>query len=91
MAEDRLDFKQMCERFEVTPRTLRHYEYVELLSPEREGRGRYLRRAGNCAHDTDLARPPLWLFAWKKSANGWNCTTPTPNNESAAQGLGGIR
>ena len=31
----------MCARFDVTPRTLRHYEYIELLSPEREGRGRH--------------------------------------------------
>jgi DNA-binding transcriptional MerR regulator len=38
---ERLDFKAMCARFDVTPRTLRHYEYIELLSPEREGRGRY--------------------------------------------------
>lgn len=37
---ERLDFKQMCARFEVTPRTLRHYEYIELLAPERVGRGR---------------------------------------------------
>ena len=40
-AEDRLDFKQMCARFDVTPRTLRHYEYIELLSPDREGRARF--------------------------------------------------
>ena len=37
---DRIDFKQMCARFDVTPRTLRHYEYIELLSPLREGRAR---------------------------------------------------
>lgn len=36
----RLDFKEMCARFDVTPRTLRHYEYIELLAPERAGRGR---------------------------------------------------
>ncbi|HFQ15588.1 MAG TPA: MerR family DNA-binding transcriptional regulator [Rhodobacteraceae bacterium] len=41
MQDERLTFKQMCERFEVTPRTLRYYEYIELLSPEREGRTRY--------------------------------------------------
>ena len=42
MAEDtRLSFKEMCARFDVTPRTLRHYEYVELLFPEREGRTRF--------------------------------------------------
>ena len=36
-----LGFKDMCERFEVTPRTLRYYEYIELLSPRREGRSRF--------------------------------------------------
>ncbi|MCR8546840.1 MerR family DNA-binding transcriptional regulator [Salipiger sp. P9] len=41
MSETRLSFKEMCERFAVTPRTLRYYEYIELLSPEREGRARY--------------------------------------------------
>lgn len=39
MAE-RLSFKEMCARFEVTPRTLRHYEYIELLFPEKDGRSR---------------------------------------------------
>ncbi|GIT92269.1 MerR family transcriptional regulator [Jannaschia pagri] len=38
---DKLDFKQMCARFDVTPRTLRHYEYIELLFPERVGRARF--------------------------------------------------
>lgn len=37
----RLSFKEMCARFEVTPRTLRYYEYVELLAPEKEGRSRF--------------------------------------------------
>ncbi|KPQ15822.1 MAG: transcriptional regulator, MerR family [Rhodobacteraceae bacterium HLUCCO18] len=41
MSGERLDFKSMCARFDVTPRTLRHYEYIELLSPVREGRARY--------------------------------------------------
>ncbi|MDG4649698.1 MerR family DNA-binding transcriptional regulator [Roseibacterium sp. SDUM158017] len=41
MPEERLDFKAMCARFDVTPRTLRHYEYIELLAPEREGRARF--------------------------------------------------
>jgi DNA-binding transcriptional MerR regulator len=31
----------MCARFEVTPRTLRYYEYIELLQPEKEGRARF--------------------------------------------------
>jgi DNA-binding transcriptional MerR regulator len=41
MTETRLSFKEMCARFDVTPRTLRYYEYIELLAPEREGRARY--------------------------------------------------
>ncbi|TCL10223.1 DNA-binding transcriptional MerR regulator [Shimia isoporae] len=41
MSENRLSFKEMCARFDVTPRTLRYYEYIELLQPEREGRSRY--------------------------------------------------
>lgn len=38
---NRISFKEMCARFDVTPRTLRYYEYIELLAPEREGRSRY--------------------------------------------------
>ena len=38
---ERLSFKEMCARFDVTPRTLRYYEYIELLEPEREGRSRF--------------------------------------------------
>ena len=40
MPETHLSFKEMCARFEVTPRTLRYYEYIELLAPEKEGRTR---------------------------------------------------
>ena len=39
--ESYISFKDMCARFEVTPRTLRYYEYIELLSPRREGRARW--------------------------------------------------
>jgi len=38
---ERLSFKEMCEKFDVTPRTLRYYEYIELLEPEKEGRTRW--------------------------------------------------
>jgi DNA-binding transcriptional MerR regulator len=41
MAQDRLSFKEMCARFDVTPRTLRYYEYIELLRPEKDGRNRW--------------------------------------------------
>ena len=41
MTEDRISFKEMCARFDVTPRTLRYYEYIELLAPRKEGRARF--------------------------------------------------
>ncbi len=42
VSEDtRLSFKEMCAEFDVTPRTLRYYEYIELLQPDREGRSRF--------------------------------------------------
>jgi DNA-binding transcriptional MerR regulator len=41
MTETRLSFKEMCAKFDVTPRTLRYYEYIELLFPEKEGRARF--------------------------------------------------
>ncbi|WP_444454301.1 MerR family transcriptional regulator [Rhodobacter capsulatus] len=37
----RMSFKEMCARFDVTPRTLRYYEYIELLAPQKEGRARF--------------------------------------------------
>ncbi len=39
--QPRLTFKEMCAKFEVTPRTLRYYEYIELLAPQKEGRARF--------------------------------------------------
>jgi DNA-binding transcriptional MerR regulator len=41
MTDIRLSFKEMCAQFEVTPRTLRYYEYIELLAPEKDGRARW--------------------------------------------------
>ncbi len=39
--EQLLNFKSVVEMFDITPRTLRYYEYLELLTPKREGRTRY--------------------------------------------------
>ena len=41
MIKDNLSFKEMCTQFDVTPRTLRYYEYIELLQPEIVGRARF--------------------------------------------------
>lgn len=40
MSDTQLSFKEMCARFDVTPRTLRYYEYIELLTPDKDGRTR---------------------------------------------------
>ena len=41
MTQENLSFKDMCAHFNVTPRTLRYYEYIELLQPQRVGRARF--------------------------------------------------
>ncbi len=41
MTDQQISFKDMCARFDVTPRTLRYYEYIELLQPHKEGRARF--------------------------------------------------
>lgn len=41
MSDTGLSFKEMCAEFDVTPRTLRYYEYIELLNPTRQGRSRF--------------------------------------------------
>ncbi len=40
MTESLIEFKAVVDMFGITPRTLRYYEYLELLSPTREGRKR---------------------------------------------------
>ena len=62
MTEDRISFKDMCARFEVTPRTLRYYEYIELLAPEKEGRSRFY-GPREVARMTLIMRGRRWGFA----------------------------
>ncbi|MBV1868678.1 MAG: MerR family DNA-binding transcriptional regulator [Marinosulfonomonas sp.] len=40
MSDRVMTIRQMCDYFDVTPRTLRFYEAKELLSPTREGQKR---------------------------------------------------
>ncbi len=44
MTEEILSIREMCEAFDVTPRTLRFYEAKELLFPIREGQKRLFTR-----------------------------------------------
>ncbi|WP_171210863.1 MerR family DNA-binding transcriptional regulator [Ruegeria sp. HKCCA5426] len=78
MSDDRLSFKEMCAEFDVTPRTLRYYEYIELLQPEREGRSRFY-GPRECARMTLIMRGrkygfPLedirqWLLIYENQGN----------------------
>ncbi len=62
MSDDRLTFKEMCARFDVTPRTLRYYEYIELLAPDREGRSRFY-GPREVARMTLILRGRRWGFS----------------------------
>ncbi|TQS73771.1 MerR family DNA-binding transcriptional regulator [Rhodobacteraceae bacterium] len=44
MEDERMTIREMCDAFEVTPRTLRFYESKELLFPIREGQKRLFTR-----------------------------------------------
>ena len=44
MTEETLTIRQMCDAFDVTPRTLRFYEAKELLFPIRDGQKRLFTR-----------------------------------------------
>ncbi|WP_368186704.1 MerR family DNA-binding transcriptional regulator [Aestuariibius sp. HNIBRBA575] len=58
----RLSFKEMCAKYDVTPRTLRYYEYIELLSPEKEGRSRFY-GSKELARMTLILRGRRWGFS----------------------------
>jgi DNA-binding transcriptional MerR regulator len=44
MSDEFMTIRQMCDAFDVTPRTLRFYEAKELLFPKREGQRRWFTR-----------------------------------------------
>lgn len=62
MTDNRLSLNEMCEEFDVTKRTLRYYEYIELLQPEREGRSRYY-GPRECARMKLIMRGRLFGFS----------------------------
>lgn len=62
MEEQPLSFKEMCTKFDVTQRTLRYYEYIELLRPIKEGRSRFY-TAREVARMTLILRGRRWGFS----------------------------
>ncbi|MFN0113373.1 MAG: MerR family transcriptional regulator [Paracoccaceae bacterium] len=79
MSEAELTFKDMCARFDVTPRTLRYYEYIELLAPRKDGRARFYgpREAARMTlilrgrrFGFSLEEIRQWLLIYKKEGSG---------------------
>ena len=79
MTETRLSFKDMCTRFDATPRTLRYYEYIELISPYKDGRTRsygpreiarmtLILRGRRFGFSLEEIRQ--WLLIYEKKGNG---------------------
>ncbi len=59
--DDLMTIREMCDAFDVTPRTLRFYEAKELLTPIRQGTKRLFTRRDPRAAEADPARQALWL------------------------------
>jgi len=45
MSDQLMTIREMCDAFDVTPRTLRFYESRELIFPERRGQNRFYGRS----------------------------------------------
>lgn len=68
MTEDTLTIRQMCDAFDVTPRTLRFYEAKELLFPIRDGQKRLFTRRDR-ARLKLILRGKRFGFRSRKSAS----------------------
>ena len=73
MSEDLMTIRQMCDAFDVTPRTLRFYEARELIFPQRRGQHRLydrrdrarlilILRGKRFGFSLEQIRPPLQLY-----------------------------
>lgn len=62
MQDEKLTIRQMCDTFDVTPRTLRFYEAKELLFPIREGQKRLFSKS-DCARVKLILRGKRFGFS----------------------------
>ena len=86
MTDARLSFKDMCAKFDVTPRTLRYYEYIELLQPEKDGRARYY-GPREVARMTLILRGRRFGFSLEEIRQ-WLALYGTSENASASENAG---
>ena len=79
MSGDLLTIRQMCDTFNVTPRTLRFYEGRELLFPRRQGQVRLYGRADR-ARLTLILRGKRFGFSLEQIRQLLELYDPTERN-----------
>ena len=88
MSDETMTIRQMCEAFDVTPRTLRFYESKELLAPLRQGTTRLFTKTDR-ARLTLILRGKRFGFSLEDirqlldlySRDGWNAAQLTRSYE----------
>lgn len=81
MPDELLTIRQMCELFEVTPRTLRFYESRELIFPERRGQSRLYDRRDR-ARLTLILRGKRFGFSLEQIRQLLECYEPGGTNRT---------
>ncbi|MDP5306132.1 MerR family transcriptional regulator [Paracoccus spongiarum] len=81
MPDEVLTIRQMCDLFEVTPRTLRFYESRELIFPERRGQRRLYDRRDR-ARLTLILRGKRFGFSLEQIRQLLECYEPGGTNRT---------
>jgi DNA-binding transcriptional MerR regulator len=81
MNSDVMTIREMCEAFDVTPRTLRFYEAKELLSPIRKGTARFFTRRDR-ARLTLILRGKRFGFSLEDIRQLLDMYEPSGSNEA---------
>jgi DNA-binding transcriptional MerR regulator len=81
MSEQLMTIRQMCDAFDVTPRTLRFYEARELIFPERRGQHRLYDRRDR-ARLTLILRGKRFGFSLEQIRQLLELYEPGPNNRA---------
>lgn len=81
MPDPLMTIRQMCDAFDVTPRTLRFYEARELIFPERRGQHRLYDRRDR-ARLTLILRGKRFGFSLEQIRQLLELYEPGPNNRT---------
>lgn len=81
MADELMTIREMCDAFDVTPRTLRFYEARELIFPERRGQRRLYDRRDR-ARLTLILRGKRFGFSLEQIRQLLECYEPGGTNRT---------